>query len=247
MTPSRQPRPNLVSLLSFRKHRELNLLFLGIALVLAGAAVYWAGLPIWGGTITFLGVIALPVGLKWWDDFTRLGAAACVLSALLMLQAFHFTEHTVQMVQFYLLNRPPIFSQGLISSLNVEWVHFTWNVIVLVLTVYLVRNGMGGFWGWALLIWTTAHTLEHTYMLVRYLQMQAEMNALGLSGFAVSQTLPGILGRDGLLAENNLCTSVPGLTTLPRVAIHFIWNLGETTLLLAAAHLTLPRLIRPKP
>ncbi|MDX2006475.1 MAG: hypothetical protein SFU83_14450 [Meiothermus sp.] len=237
-------RFNLLKLLSFRARRDLALLMMGVGLVLAGAVVYWAGFPVWGGTLTFLGVIAVPVGLKWWDDFERLGVAACVLSALLMLQGFHFLEHAVQMVQFYLLDRPPVFAQGLISSLNIEWVHVTWNLIVWILTVYLLRRGMNGFWGWTLLIWTTAHTLEHVYLIARYLQMVQEVRALGLSDYGVMQALPGILGRDGLLAENNLCTSVPGLTTLPRVAIHFIWNLGETLLLVLAAQSSLSRLIR---
>jgi len=201
-------------------------------------------MPIWGGTLIFLGTLSAPVGLKWWDDIRRLGAPAMVLSALLMLQGFHFVEHITQMVQYYLLDRPPGLSQGLISPLNIEWVHFTWNTIVLGLTFYLVYRGMRGFWGWALLIWTMAHTLEHTFLLVRYLQMQRELAALGLPNFAVSQALPGILGRDGLLAESNIFGQIPGLTTLPRVAIHFIWNLGETTLLLIAAVLNLARLIQ---
>ncbi|GIW23903.1 hypothetical protein [Meiothermus sp.] len=240
------PPKSLAGLLSFRIYRELLLLLGALGLVLAGVGVYGAGLPVWGGTLVFLGVVAVPVGLKWWDDFRRLGAAAFVLSALLMLQGFHFLEHTVQMVQYYLFNRPPILSQGLISSLNVEWVHFLWNVFVLSMMVFLLRRGLRGFWGWALLGWTTAHTLEHTYLLLRYLQLQAELGALGLSGFQVAQALPGILGRDGWLAENNLCTGVPGLTTLPRVAIHFLWNLGETGLLLLAAHTQLARLIQPR-
>ena len=241
---SSRPSINLVRLLSFRDRRALALMALGVGLVLAGFAVFQIGMPIWGGTLIALGVLAAPVGLKWGDDIRMLGVAAGVLSALVMLQAFHFSEHAIQMVQFYWLNRPAVLAQGLISSLNIEWVHFIWNVVVLALTIYLFRAGMRGLFGWALLIWTTLHTLEHTYMLVRYLQMSAELKALGLSGFQVAQALPGILGRDGLLAENGLCGNIPGLTTLPRVAIHFIWNLGETVLWLAAAHFGLSKLIR---
>lgn len=239
-------RFNLFRLLSFRTRRDLALLFAAIGLVLAGAGVYWAGFPIWGGTITFLGVIAVPVGLKWWDDFVRLGVAAGVLSALLMLQSFHFLEHAVQMVQYYLFNRPPALSQGLISSLNVEWVHVIWNSIVLVLTIYLMRKGLAGFWGWVLVIWTTAHTMEHLFLLVRYLQMLQEVKALGLPTYSVVQALPGFFGRDGWLSESGLCGQIWGLTTLPRVAIHFFWNLGETSLLLVAAQVNLSRLIQTK-
>lgn len=247
LRPLPRPAPqNLFDLLSFRNRRAIALLATAIGLILAGGAVYGVGMPIWGGTLIFLGAIVVPVGLKWWDDFRRLGVPAMVLSVLLMLQAFHFTEHTVQMIQYYLLGRPPALSQGLISGLNIEWVHFIWNLIVWALTIYLVRSGMRGFWTWALLGWTTLHTLEHTYLLLRYLQLLREMNLLGLSGFGVSQALPGVLGRDGWLAENNLLGSIPGLTTLPRVAIHFIWNLGEAALLVVAAHFSLSGLIQRK-
>jgi len=236
-------KTKLAELLSFRTRRDLALLCGAVGLVLAGGAVLGAGMPVWGGTLMFLGSIAVPVGLKWWDDFTRLGAAACVLSALLLLQGFHFVEHGTQMVQYYLLNLPPAQSQGLISALNVEWVHFIWNVIVLICTVFLLRRGMRGFWGWALLVWTTAHTLEHLYLLVRYLEISSELARLGLPAYSVAQVLPGVLGRDGWLAESGICGQIPGLTTLPRVAIHFGWNLGETLLLVAAAHRNLTRLM----
>ncbi|RIH87981.1 hypothetical protein [Calidithermus roseus] len=241
-----QSRGSLLELLDFRNRRALVLLAAAVGLILAGAAVYGAGMPVWGGSLIFLGTLAVPVGLKWWDDFRRLGVAAFVLSALLMLQGLHFLEHATQMVQYYLLDRPPALSQGFISSLNIEWVHFIWNTVVWVLTVYLLRRGMAGGWGWALLLWMTGHTLEHAYLLARYLQLTQELAALGLPGFGVSQALPGILGRDGWLAESSICGQIPGLTTAPRVTIHFFWNLGETALLLFAAHFNLSRLVQAR-
>jgi hypothetical protein len=236
----------LPQLLSFGARRNLALLCGAIGLILAGNAVLGAGMPVWGGTLIFLGSIAVPVGLKWWDDFARLGPAACVLSVLLLLQGFHFVEHLTQMVQYYLLDLPPAQSQGLISAFNVEWVHFVWNSIVLICTAYLVRRGMRGVWGWALLAWTTAHTLEHLYLFVRYLEISRELSALGLPATGPAQVLPGILGRDGWLAESGICGRIPGLTTLPRVAIHFGWNLGETALLFIAAQYNLGRLLEGK-
>lgn len=119
-----------------------------IGLLLAGVAVTRAGLPTWGETLIFLGVIAVPASLKWRDDLVAWGTAACVLSVLLALQGFHTVEHIVQLVQFYVLNRPGIQSQGLISSLNVEWVHFIWSWLAWGCVVHLVRNGMKGVWGY---------------------------------------------------------------------------------------------------
>jgi hypothetical protein len=75
-------------------------------------------------------------------------------------------------------------------------------------------------------------------LFIRYLQLQRELWEIGVPPFAVSQALPGVLGRDGFLAKELLCR-VPGFTTAPRVAIHFWWNLGELTLLLPAANVFL--------
>ena len=56
-------------------------------------------------------------------------------------------------------------------------------------------------WAWLLLAWTTAHTFEHSYMMVRYLIVLQDMRALGVTNVA-AQGLPGILGRDGWLATS---------------------------------------------
>jgi hypothetical protein len=167
-----------------------------------------------------------------------------VLSVLLALQGFHTIEHIVQLLQFYVFDQAPVNSQGLISSLDVEWVHFIWNWLAWAAVAYLVAKGMRGLWGWPLLAWITAHSIEHTFMLLNYLHVAAELGQLGLPIFGAAQVLPGFLGRDGWLATNlTFCRNMIGLTTLPRVAIHFWWNFGEMALLLLAAKESLPKLI----
>ncbi len=216
-----------------------------VGATLGGVAVARAGLPIWGGTIIFLGALAAPLSLKFRDDLLRWGMAACVLSMLLALQTFHTVEHVVQVVQFYLFDQPGIRAQGLISSLNVEWVHFVWNWMVWAATVWLFFRGMNSVWAYPLLLWVTLHTLEHTYMLLHYLHVSAELSALNLPQFQSAQVLPGILGKDGWLANNLLfCRNIPGIGTLPRVAIHFYWNMGEVILLFLTAKTSLPQLIQ---
>jgi hypothetical protein len=247
MNASLGRKSNLLELFRLRGRTTIIMLAAVIGMVLAGILVTRAGLPIWGGTFLFLGVIAVPVSLKWRDDLVSLGTAACVLSVLLALQGFHTIEHIVQLSQFYIFDRPGIESQGLISSLNVEWVHFIWNWLAWGLVAYLFKNGMRGVWSYPLMVWITLHTLEHTYMLLHYLHVAAEIGALGLPAFSAAQVLPGVLGRDGWLANNLLiCRGIPGLTTLPRVAIHFYWNVGEMTLLLLAAKESFPKMIKPK-
>lgn len=85
-----------------------------------------------------------------------------------------------------------------------------------------------------------AHTLEHTYMFVRYELVLAELRRMGITG-VTAQGLPGILGRDGWLARSawtrgTFLSCIPGLTTAIRLDVHFWWNVGEAVLLLVAAH-----------
>jgi hypothetical protein len=165
----------------------------------------------------------------------RWNTPALLLAGLLVLQGFHMLEHTAQLVQYYALDLPPARAQGLLAALNVEWVHFIWNWLVWGCLAYLMARGWRTPLVWALIAWATLHALEHTYLLVRYLQVVAELRALGLPLFDSAEGLPGILGRNGWLAYSSFCGPVPGLSTAPRVAIHFGWNAGETLLLFLAA------------
>ena len=215
-----------------------------VALTLWGIGVWRADMPIWGATSIALGVMAVPASLKWRADFQRYGLTVVLLSMLLVMQGFHTIEHFSQVVQYYVFDRPPAFSQGFLSTLNNEWVHFSWNWIVVGLLLVLIRGGLRNRWAWLLLVWAFAHSLEHTYMLARYLQVIRELAELGIAAPpAVAGSLPGILGRDGWLALSGFCGQIPGLTTSSRIAVHFWWNFGEMALLLAAAWTAAPALL----
>lgn len=230
----------VLMLLYPRERMPLWLSMLVLALLAWGVAVWQAGMPIWGATTLALALLLAPVALKWRDDLVRYGPVVMILSVLLFTQGFHTIEHVTQAVQYYLLNWSPFRSSGLISSLNVEWVHFSWNWIVVGGILYLMKHGMRNRWAWLLLAWAVAHSLEHTYLFVRYLQVKQALLEFGLSEPAVAQALPGILGRDGLLSQGFYC-KIPGITTSSRITIHFWWNAGEMTLLLLAAN----RFLRP--
>jgi hypothetical protein len=172
------------------------------------------------------------------------------LSVLVALQGLHMLEHSAQWVQFHILRWPAYRSIGLMPAANAEWVHFVWSWVVLLMCVLLFARGMRGPWGWLLLIWTAAHSAEHAYLLVRYLQIAEELRALGTSS-ALLHTLPGILGRDGWLAtaeatQGTWLCRLPGLTTATRLDVHFWWNVGTTLLLLPAANAFLIRLQRSR-
>lgn len=198
---------------------------------LAGARIA----PVWGAALVGLAVAAIPWGLKWRDDAVRYGAGAATLSAMIVLQGLHSIEHVVQVVQLYLLDLPAGRALGVISSANVEWVHLTWNLLVLAGVAFVMHHGLRTPWAWILLAWACAHTFEHAYLYVQHLRVVAKAQELGLSPLSVVQALPGVLGRDGWLASQSWCGRIAGVTTAPRAVIHFVWNAGEMALLLVAA------------
>lgn len=243
--------PNLihspvVALLHPRERTGQLLWASALGLVAWGIAVWRVGLPTWGAVTIFLGIVLIPAALKWQDDIRRYGVAVAALSVLLAMQGFHTIEHGVQMVQYHILNWPPFRSSGLLSAANTEWVHFVWNWAVVAAILFIMWRGrMRNVWAWALIIWALAHSLEHSYMMYRYLMVKQELVALGIPKEVVSaQGLPGILGRDGWLANSPICGRIPGLTTLSRIDIHFWWNTGEIILLLAAAQSYLKRVMK---
>lgn len=242
MSLARSPHP-LLQLVHPKQHLPRLLIGLAVAVIVGAFILGRGSLPLWAVTSLAVAIVLVPASLKWRDDARHWGLAAALLSMLLALQGFHFVEHAVQLVQFYLLDRPGAGSQGLISALNVEWVHFSWNWLVMIVLVFLFSKGLRNVWMYLLLTWATLHSLEHTYMLIRYLQVSAELSALGQPAFEVSQTLPGVLGRNGWLALSSWCGRIPGLTTAPRVLVHFWWNFGEVALLLLAAWRGAPKLL----
>jgi hypothetical protein len=57
---------------------------------------------------------------------------------LVVTQSAHFVEHIAQMIQIHVLGLQGAAARGIVGALNIEWVHFTWNVIVLVAAVALL-------------------------------------------------------------------------------------------------------------
>lgn len=225
--------------------RRVNVLGWGLAIALLLALVLRViGLPLWFATVVGLLTIAGPLSLKWLDDQDEFGRPLMVLSVLVFAQGFHGIEHIVQWVQFHMLRMPAKLSSGLISPLNAEIIHFAWNWLILLTVGYLVAKGMRNPWAWLLLAWAAAHTFEHSYLFMHYVQ----------SGGA--QGLPGILGAGGWLnrtanqqpAVAFICNLAPALKTAPRLDVHFWWNVGETALLMLAARTTLRHgQLQPKP
>lgn len=230
----------ILALLHPREHTRFVGWMLGFGLLIGTFEQRWLGWPLWRATATILLLMLIPGVVKWRSDLRRYGWTTTLFGILVAAQGFHGIEHLVQWLQYHVLHWSPRESTGLLSAANSEWVHFVWNWIVLSVLLTLLYRRTWSIWFCVLLCWTTLHTFEHTYMFVRYLDVLAELRRMGFS-VVTAQGLPGVLGRDGWLAHSTVTQGsfvcrIPGLTTAPRLDIHFWWNIGETILLLLAAN-----------
>jgi hypothetical protein len=235
-----RPAVPLLELLDPREQTRTLVVLLAAGVTVGALGMRWWGMPLWGATVMALLLLLPAAVLKWRGDLRRFGVTAMVISVLLVMQGFHSIEHAAQLIEYHLLNWPMGQSSGLISAANAEWIHFVWNWFVLIIVGYLVWSGMRNPWAWLLLAWSLAHTLEHTYLFVRYLEALSELRRLGVPNVP-AQGLPGVLGRDGWLAtsaatQGTFLCRLPGVTTAVRLDIHFWWNTGETLLMILAAN-----------
>lgn len=246
MKPMRLPIFSL-----FHPQEELPLV---VGTLLVGLLVGWFemtqfGWPLWAASATVLGLMVIPGVVKWQTDARRYGGTVMVLSILLFAQGFHTIEHIVQWVQFHILNWAATASTGLLSPANAEWVHFIWNWLVLLIVTGLVSFRVKNLWAWLLVAVVVAHTLEHSYMFVRYLEVLDQLKQMGIKD-VTAQGLPGVLGSDGWLARSDLTQGtflchLPFLTTANRLDIHFTWNILEMSLLLLTANRYMGKFFSP--
>jgi hypothetical protein len=135
-----------------------------------------------------------------------------LLGFLAVSQTAHLLEHVAQMVQIHVLHLSGANAQGIVGQLNIEWVHFIWNALVLVTLLVLLPHFRTNPWLIALTPLAAWHFVEHSVMIATYIQT-------GVSG------TPGLLSSGGLLF---------GGLPITRPDLHFLYNLVETAPLLAA-------------
>jgi hypothetical protein len=131
---------------------------------------------------------------------------------LVVSQSGHFLEHVAQMVQLHTLHLTGTAARGVFGALDIEWVHFLWNLWVLVAAAVLLVRFRDNPWLWFTALFAAWHGLEHTYILWVYLTT-------------------GVIGTPGWLS---LGGAVRGGLPLQRADLHFIYNLIETVPLLIA-------------
>jgi hypothetical protein len=189
-----------------------RLIVLTSALVSAGLVLAtprtW---PLWVTTLIALvpWVPAFVVGARW--NYRR-HHWLVLFYVLVVTQSGHFLEHVAQMIQLHVLNLTGADARGVFGALDIEWVHFLWNLWVLVAAAVLLSRFKDNPWLWFTALFAGWHGLEHTYILWIYLTT-------------------GVVGTPGWLS---LGGAIRGGLPVQRPDLHFIYNLIETAPLLIA-------------
>jgi hypothetical protein len=135
-----------------------------------------------------------------------------LLGFLAVSQTAHLFEHVAQMVQIHVLHLSGAGAQGIVGQLNIEWVHFLWNALVLAALLVLLPHFRTNPWLIAVTPLAAWHFVEHSVMIATYIQT-------------------GVAGTPGLLSSGGL---VFGGLPISRPDLHFLYNLVETVPLLLA-------------
>lgn len=180
--------------------------------LLVGAII--EGLPLWA--------IALVALLPWVPLFTfeavwqydHYGFYA-FFGALVVLQLGHMGEHAAQLVQLFLTHGNLALSHGIFGQLDLETVHFLWNIGVwLGACALLYRFGSRNPWLWIAFVAASIHMVEHFYLYWLYLAHHEYWLAGGSAG---------IMAKGGLIGS-----------PLTRPYLHFAYNFFEVTPLVIA-------------
>jgi hypothetical protein len=149
-----------------------------------------------------------------WAPLDRIragGPELLLFLVLVLIQIGHLAEHVVQVAQIHLLGVPAAEAHGVVGRLDIEWVHFIWNTVILLFLLLLLPRFKSNRWLVLTLVVALWHQAEHTYLIARYL-------IDGVGG-------PGLLAAGGAIA---------GGLPLQRPLLHFIYNLVEIAPLVAA-------------
>jgi hypothetical protein len=197
----------------------------GLTLVVSLGGMSFAflqGWPLWAAGVATV--------LPWLPMFTvdvarvmRAYQWLALFYVLVVTQTGHFLEHVAQMIQIHILSLSGPDARGIFGTLDIEWVHFVWNMWVLLAVVVLLFRYPANKWLWLTAVLSTWHAIEHAYIFSVYI-------STGLSG------TPGLLAQGGALF---------GGLPLTRPDLHFVYNLIETVPLITAflqqAHAERPR------
>lgn len=189
------------------------LITVAVSIALLIAAVIM-GFPLWAiAVVTLFPWIPICCFEALWQ-YDHYGFYA-VFGAIVLLQLGHMGEHVAQLIQLTLTHGNLAQSHGIFGQLDMETVHFVWNVGVwLGACLLFYRFGSRNPWLWVALAAASVHMVEHFYLYWLYI-FHVEYWAAGGSA--------GILAKGGMLSS-----------PLARPYLHFAYNFLEITPLVVA-------------
>ncbi len=183
-------------------------LLFSVLLVFAFWLLDWA---LWGLGLLILAAW-LPLIMTTMSAIYQQNRWLALLYLLVTVQGAHMIEHLSQMVELHLLGLAGPKASGIIGFLNIEWVHMTWNTLMLICAVMLFYGYRHNVWLLVLLLFSIYHEIEHIYIMSVYLSTHA-------------------MGNPGLLAQGGL---IGGGLPIKRPDLHAIYAVFQETLLVIA-------------
>jgi hypothetical protein len=133
-----------------------------------------------------------------------------LFASVTLLQLGHLGEHMAQCLQLIVFNGNMKMSHGVFGQLDIETVHFIWNVVIWLTTCLLVyRFGSHNPWLWVAFAAASLHTVEHLYLFYLYVGDPVFYKAGGING---------ILAQGGMIGS-----------PLARPYLHLLYNVLEVT------------------
>src|SRR5437764_10910738 len=125
----------------------------------------------WGSTVTGLTALlplwALIVPMVIW--FNRAyGAWIAFFAVVALPQLGHFGEHVGQMIQIHWQGAAPPKAHGAVGALDIEYVHFLWNLWVLVGVAILMTHFRRNPWLYATAAIGAWHFAEHVAIMIAF-------------------------------------------------------------------------------
>jgi hypothetical protein len=152
-----------------------------------------------------------------------------IFFAMAIVQAIHYSEHCIEVIQVHIFNTPVSQSLAIFSKLNVEGVHFFGDSFLTLGTMALLWKFPRNPWLWVAAPFQVLHQAEHTFLFFTHVLWGYKAGGPGL--FAYKPAAMGHPQMDGalgsLLNRPDLHWIYNTLFTVPFV-IAFIYQLKRT-------------------
>src|SRR5436305_796751 len=87
-----------------------------------------------------------------------------IFFAMAIVQAIHYSEHCIEVIQVHIFNQPVAQSLAIFSKLNVEGVHFFGDTFLTLGTMALLWKFPRNPWLWVAAPFQVLHQAEHTFL-----------------------------------------------------------------------------------